>query len=90
MKIRYEAAFAKDLKNIREKAVLKKLKKLIEDIKTAENVSQISTIKKLKGYKTYYRIRVSDYRVGFELVNNNEVIFARNLHRREVYKFFPD
>ncbi len=88
MEVKYEKSFAKDLKNIREKVLLKRVKDIIEEVKKAENLNEISNIKKLKGYDTFYRIKFGDYRVGFEVVDN-KVIFTRFLHRKEVYRFFP-
>jgi mRNA interferase RelE/StbE len=88
VEVKYEKSFAKDLKNIREKVLLKRVKDIIEEVKKAENLNEISNIKKLKGYDTFYRIKFGDYRVGFEVVDN-KVIFTRFLHRKEVYRFFP-
>ncbi len=50
MKIRYEASFVKDLKNIREKFLLNKVAKIIDEVKKADNTKQINSLKKLKGY----------------------------------------
>ncbi|WP_201279130.1 type II toxin-antitoxin system RelE/ParE family toxin [Leptolyngbya iicbica] len=43
---------------------------------------------KLKGYQAFYRIRIGNYRIGLK-VTDQEVIFVRLLHRREIYRFFP-
>ncbi len=88
MKVRYEASFAKDLKNIREKNLLDRIKNVIEEVKIADNINKINSLKKLKGYDTFYRIKFGDYRVGIQIVNN-EIIFTRFLHRREIYRYFP-
>ncbi len=88
MKIRYEASFEKDLRGIRDKNLLKKIKDMIEDIKHADNVSLINNIKKLKGYERFYRIRIGDYRIGIE-ITEDYVIFTRILHRKDIYRYFP-
>ncbi len=88
MKVRFEASFARDLKNIREKALLKKVAAAIEEVKKADDARQINSLKKLKGYDAFYRIKFGDYRVGIE-VAGDEVIFTRFLHRKEIYRFFP-
>ena len=88
MKIRYEASFAKDLKNIREKSLLTRVAKIIDEVKKGDNAKQIDSLKKLKGYDTFYRIKFGDYRLGIEIINN-EIIFTRFLHRKEIYRFFP-
>ena len=88
MKVRYEASFSKDLKSIREKTLLGKIKDIIEEVKIADSIQQINNLKKLKGYDTFYRIKFGDYRVGIEIVDN-EIIFTRFLHRKEIYRYFP-
>ena len=88
MDIRYERSFAKDLKNVKEKALLDRVKNIIDEVKEAENLTQIKNLRKLKGYKTYYRIRFGDYRIGIEILGD-EIIFARFLHRRDIYRYFP-
>ena len=88
MKVRYEASFAKDLKSIREKTLLDKIKNVIEEVKIADNINKINNLKKIKGYDTFYRIKFGDYRVGIEIVDN-EIVFTRFLHRKEIYRYFP-
>lgn len=88
MKIKYEASFERDLKNIKEKKLLQRLKSTINEIKEASDPSSIKNLRKLSGYETYYRIRIGDYRVGLEIIQD-EVILTRVLHRKDVYKYFP-
>ncbi|HSK70571.1 MAG TPA: type II toxin-antitoxin system RelE/ParE family toxin [Pyrinomonadaceae bacterium] len=88
MNVRYEASFEKDLKNIRDKSLLKRIKAIIGNVKKADDAKQIKNLKKLRGYETFYRIKLGDYRVGIEIIKD-EVIFTRFLHRREVYRYFP-
>ena len=88
MKVKFEASFEKDLKSIKDKKLLNKLKGIIIDCKNADNLSSIKNLKKLKGYDTFYRIRLGNYRVGIEL-EEDTLIFTRFLHRKDIYKFFP-
>lgn len=88
MEVRYEASFEKDLKNIGDKNLLKKLKKVIEEVKQADDSYSINNLKKLSGYDTFYRIRIGDYRIGIEIAGD-KLIFTRFLHRKEIYRFFP-
>jgi len=83
VKLAYEACFEKDLKNINDKNLLKKIKSTIEEIRKTDKLSSISNLKKLKGYETFYRIRI-----GIEIIEDC-VIFTRVLHRKEVYRYFP-
>jgi mRNA interferase RelE/StbE len=44
---------------------------------------------KMVGYKTYYKIRVGDYRVGVQIERQRRTVkFMRVLHRKEIYGKF--
>lgn len=88
MKVKFEASFEKDLRKINDKKVFQKVKSIIEEVKTANAVYSVKHLKKLRGYDTFYRIKLSDYRIGIEIIKD-EVIFTRFLHRKEIYRFFP-
>lgn len=88
MKIHYESKFAKDLRSIRDTKLLAKIKEMIEECKLAASLTELKNVKKLQGYESYYRIRIGDYRVGIEVINEG-LIFTRLLHRKDVYKYFP-
>ncbi|OQY56916.1 MAG: plasmid stabilization protein [Desulfobacteraceae bacterium 4572_88] len=88
MIIKYESSFKKDLRHIKDENLLKRIKKLIEKIKSADTLSELTNLKKLKSYNSLYRIRLADYRMGIE-VTENEIIFVRILHRKDIYRYFP-
>jgi mRNA interferase RelE/StbE len=88
VKVKFESKFAKDLRNIRDNKLLAKIKEIIIECKTAQSLNELKNVKKLQGYDTFYRIRIGDYRVGIEVLND-ELIFTRFLHRKDVYKYFP-
>ena len=48
----------------------------------------IVNLKKLKGDDNAYRLRVGDYRIGFYF-DGDTVTFARVLHRKDIYRYFP-
>jgi len=88
MEIRYEKSFEKDLYKISDNEIKKKVKEFIKYIKNIDKISEIRNLKKLKGYKTYYRLRLRNYRIGIEIIENT-VYFVRILHRKDIYKYFP-
>ncbi len=88
MKVAYEAAFLRDLKRVRSKKVRRRVQRVIEEVKKASAPHEILGLTKLRGYETFYRIRVGDYRIGIEIVDDT-VIFVRFLHRRDIYRYFP-
>jgi mRNA interferase RelE/StbE len=73
-----------------EFALLKvRLIKLISDFENADSLTEIPKIKKMQGFQTFYRVRLGDYRVGFELQEDNSILFILVDHRKEIYNYFP-
>ncbi len=80
MEFKIYKSFAKDLKKVRDKKLLDKVRELVEDIKESvkniENEDEISfklkNTKKIIGSKNAYRIKVNDsYRIGAEIEKEN-------------------
>jgi len=87
MKVEFASKFAKDLLKLDSKA-LHDVEAIVIQIESADKLSELTNIKKLKGFKTAYRIRTGNYRIGI-VFENNTFVFARVLHRKEIYFFFP-
>lgn len=88
MKVEFKNSFAKDLKDIKDKGLLKRVKDFIEAVEKADSLVGTPNLKKLKGGGNYFRLRVGDYRVGISL-ENDTVIFVRFQDRKDIYKYFP-
>ncbi|MFQ4138869.1 type II toxin-antitoxin system RelE family toxin [Nodosilinea sp. PGN35] len=88
MKVRFRNSFKKDLRRIQDKKLLENVSQIIDTAKNAESFAEIGDLKKLKGYDSFYRIRIGDFRIGVRLIDE-EIIFVRLLHRKEIYRFFP-
>lgn len=88
MKVRFRNSFKKDLKRIKDKSLLAQISNAIENVKAVDGVGEVSNLLKLKGYQGFYRIRVGNYRLGLSMTED-EVVFVRCLHRKEIYRFFP-
>ena len=43
-------------------------------------------VKRLTNFTPEYRLRVGQYRILFEVENDNEVVVYRIVHRREAYR----
>ena len=76
------------MKNIKAKALLKRVEQTITEVKAATALNEIKNLSKMRGYPIFFRIRVGDYRIGLEVLEE-EVIFVRVLHRKEIYRYFP-
>ena len=88
MNVRIDKSFERDVKRIRDKDLLAKIADTIEQVQGAANQEEIEKIKKLKGFRSYYRIRLGDYRIGLS-IEETTVDFIRFLPRKDVYKYFP-
>jgi mRNA interferase RelE/StbE len=88
MKTYFEESFEKDLRKVKDKSSIKRVKEAIDEVRISKDLRDIRGLEKLKGYKTFYRIKAGDYRIGMEIVND-KVIFTRFLHRKDIYKYFP-
>ena len=88
MTVRFKASFAADLRALKDKPLLERVKTLIAKVESADSLLEIPNLKRLRGFGAYYRVRLGDYRVGLA-VEEDVVVFVRVPHRREVYRYFP-
>ena len=79
MKVSFEASFARDLKGVKDRTLLKRVEQVIAEVKTAATLSEVRHLTKMRGYATFYRLRLGHYRIGIEVIED-EVIFVRILH----------
>lgn len=88
MRVEFRESFVRDLRRIRDKKVLDRIRQSIQNVEAADHLDEIHRLKQLKGEERSYRIRVGDYRVGL-MIEGDLVVFVRALHRREIYRYFP-
>lgn len=89
MNIEYKPSFVKDLKALKSTPYFQSIKALVfEEIPNLPDLKNIQNLKQLKNFESAYRIRVGDYRIGF-FFEEGTMIFARVLHRKEIYRYFP-
>ena len=89
MKAEYRKLFLKDLKSLKKQPVYQQIYELAFDVlPSCESLQSLPNLKALAGASNRYRIRVGDYRIGFEL-NGDTIELMRVLHRREFYRYFP-
>ena len=88
MIVKIDKSLQKDLKKINDQSVKSTLANTILNIQNVLKPTDIQNIKKLKGTKNFYRVRLGNYRLGM-IIEGEEVILVRLLHRKDIYKFFP-
>lgn len=81
MRIEIRKSAIKDLQKINEPFK----SKLHEKIILLKNFPDVSNIKKLTNFEPAYRMRVGDYRVLFDVVEDT-IFIGRVLHRQESYE----
>lgn len=89
MKTEYKPSFLKDLKDLKSTPSFETIKALaFTEIPNLQKFEEIGNLKRLKGDDNAYRIRIGDYRLGI-FFDGETVIFARVLHRKDIYRYFP-
>jgi mRNA interferase RelE/StbE len=87
--VEYLPSFLKDLKALKSTPAFDKIKTLVfDEIPICISLEAIRNLIRLTDHENCYRIRVGDYRIGV-VIENSTIIFARVLHRREIYRYFP-
>ena len=79
--VEFKPQAVKDLKKISletRQRIIAKIEMMQEDL--------AGDVKKLTNFTPEYRLRVSDYRVLFE-VNQGRIVIYRFKHRRDIYRY---
>lgn len=88
MKVSFTNSFDKQLSTIKDKKLLEEIAACVKSVMDADSIKNVKDIIKMKGFKTAYRIKTGNYRIGL-FISKHEVEFAAVLHRKEIYRKFP-
>jgi mRNA interferase RelE/StbE len=89
MNVIFDKSFERALLKIKNQMVYRRVEKTILQIEKSENLSEIANLRKMSGFSNYYRIRIGDFRIGFELIDESNIRLITIAHRKEIYKNFP-
>ena len=89
MIIEFDKSFEKSLDKIKNKSLFIRIEKTILEFEKSKSLTDLTNIKKLTGFKNYYRLRIGEYRLGFEKIDENTLRFILIAHRKDIYKLFP-
>lgn len=89
MIVEFDKSFLKSLDKLKDKSLFPKIEKSIAVLEKSNTFSELPNIKKLNGFKTYYRYRLGDYRIGFEKLSEDTIRIIIIANRKEIYKLFP-
>jgi mRNA interferase RelE/StbE len=87
MKVEIRSSFEKAVKKLPPRLQLE-MAEIITKIENAETIREINNCKKMTGFKTAYRIKLENYRIGLFYERGN-VELTTVMHRKEVYRYFP-
>ncbi len=89
MKVLFDKSFLQDIRKIKNEKLKSRISIIIRLIEEAESLNEIQNLSKMKGHDYAFRIRVGEYRIGL-FKEKDTIKLIRVLHRKDVYKFFPD
>ncbi len=89
MIIEFDKSFEKSIVKIKNKSLFPRIEKIIIEFENAKSLTDLTNIKKLIGFKNYYRVRIGEYRLGFERIDEKTMRFILIAHRKDIYKLFP-
>ena len=89
MEIIFDQSFKKSLNKLNDKEISNKIEQIIIEIEKATSILDIANVKKMQGFKTFYRIRIGDYRIGVQMEASPVIRFIIVLNRKDIYKKFP-
>jgi len=87
MKVIFKTSFFRDVKKS-PISFHSEVNSIIIKLESSHSLKEIQNLKKLKGHTTAYRIKINTYRFCFYF-ENESVIIARFLPRKDVYRSFP-
>jgi mRNA interferase RelE/StbE len=89
MTVEFDKSFEKWLSKINDKALLRRIEKVILKMESAESIDQIQNVRKLTGFKRYYRVKLGNHRMGFERTSKSVIRLIIVADRKEIYRKFP-
>ena len=89
MIVEFDKSFYKSVDKIKNSSLQQKIYSVISQLEDASNIHSVRNVKKLIGFKTYYRIKIGDYRLGFEIIDTFKLRIIIIEHRKDIYRKFP-
>jgi len=89
MKVHYSNNFYDQIDKISDTSIVRRAQQAVEKFRTANSLHEITNIKAMDGWPTFYRLRFGDFRIGFQLTDNNEIKLLAIDHRSKIYRHFP-
>ena len=89
MRTRYKPAFRRDMRNLRDASMRRRINRKIEELKAATTIREVSNVSRIVSETgRHYRIKIGQYRLGITL-EGDTAILDRFGHRSDFYRNFP-
>ncbi len=85
MIVEYDKSFEKSLEKLKDHSLLPKVERIILNLERTDSLTELKNITKLAGYKRYYRIKINEYRLGFEKIDKNKIRLIIIANRKDIY-----
>jgi len=89
MTVEYEQSFYDDFENIVDKHIIRRAYSAIKKLKSASSLREVTNIIPMKGAPGFFRIRFGEYRIGFQVIEDNTVVLLAINRRSVFYRYFP-
>jgi mRNA interferase RelE/StbE len=89
MKVEFTRKFENQVGHLRDEKLKLEIANAVRSVIAANSLHDIPNLKKLSGFKTAFRIRTGNYRIGI-LFQDSVVYFVAFAHRKDIYKQFPE
>ena len=88
MKREFTRKFESQVDHLHDEKLKLEIANAVRAVMAADALQDIPKLKKLSGFKTAFRIRTGNYRIGI-LYQDGVVYFVAFAHRKDIYKEFP-
>ena len=89
MRTRYKPAFRRDMRNLRDASMRRRINRKMEKLKAATTIRDISGVSRLSTPRgRHYRIKIGQYRLGVTLEGDTAILDSFG-HRSDFYRSFP-
>jgi mRNA interferase RelE/StbE len=88
MKLELTDSFERDIKKYKDKNLLRRISSVLDLLENSVDLEGIPNVKVMRGNTEFYRIRISNFRLGFQLLDGIIRVLAFG-KREDFYRSFP-
>ena len=74
MKVIHSNFFCGDFERITDKNIIRRADNAVDKLETANSLREVTNVKSMESAPGFYRLRFGDYRIGFQVIDNNTIV----------------